>query len=320
MKEAAREEKQPLVVLVGPTAVGKSALALETAPLLQAEIICADSAQVYRHLNIGTAKPTDEEKRKVRHHLIDLVEPDRDFSVADFQKQAYLKIDEVTRRGRLPFLVGGTGLYVNAVIDHYAFGKKGKNDSLREELGSLAEAKGTESLHRRLAQVDQKAAEGIHPRDRRRIIRALEVYYREGTPISRQVEKTKKRQSRYRLFYYGLQMPRPLLYRRIEERVDAMMEQGFIDEVKELLKLGYPATAPGLQILGYRQLVNHLQGRMDLDDAIGEIKQHTRNLAKRQITWFKRDKRIEWLEISENVSLDHFAEIVYSKVKEILPV
>lgn len=317
--EASLENKQPLVILAGPTAVGKSALALAAAPLLHAEIICADSAQIYRRLDIGTAKPTAEEKQKVAHHLVDMVEPDRDFSVADYQKEAYRRIEEIAAQKRIPLLVGGTGLYINAVIDRYAFGKRGKSSALRDKLELEAAAHGTEALHRRLSKVDPVSAKVIHPRDRRRIIRALEVYYQEGVPISSQVERTRRKQSRYNLCYFAIQMPRPELYRRIEKRVDTMINQGFIDEVKGLLEEGYSPSSPGLQILGYRQLVNYLQGRIALDSAIAEIKQHTRNLAKRQLTWFRRDSRIVWLDAGGDTGLESLAEIIYSKVKEILP-
>lgn len=308
----------PLTALVGPTASGKSALALKVAQLLQAEIISADSAQVYRQLDIGTAKPAPREQALVPHHLIDMVEPDRDFSVADYQKAAHRVIAEVLARGRLPFLVGGTGLYIKAVTDRYAFGDRGKNEALREQLARLGEEQGHGFLYQRLAELDPEAASKIHPRDSRRIIRALEVYILEERPISRQTAETAKRKPAYNLFIFGLAMPRPLLYRRIDERVDAMLEQGFLEEVRGLLRMGYGPEAPGLQILGYRQLAGYLRGESGWEETVAEIKKQTRRLAKRQLTWFRRDKRITWLEAGEEGD-DLPAEIISTRMKEIFP-
>jgi tRNA dimethylallyltransferase len=314
-----REPKQPLLVLVGPTAAGKSALALSLAPRLDTDLICADSAQVYRHLDIGTAKPTAAERSLVRHHLIDLVEPDRDFSAADYQKAAFKIITGMREKGKLPFMVGGTGLYIKAVTDRFAFGSRGANSSIREKLAAQVQAEGSAALHSRLANLDPGAAAKIHPRDQRRIIRALEVYEQEGTPISNQVERTLSQEPAYNLLLFGLNRPRHLLYRRIEQRVDEMLEQGFLAEVRNLLDMGYHPGCPGLQILGYRQLVRYLQGKESWGEAIASIKQQTRHLAKRQLTWFRRDERIHWLELEEGSGPEAAAEIIYSKVKEILP-
>lgn len=309
--------KIPLLALVGPTAAGKSELAMRVAQRLETDIISADSAQVYRGLDIGTAKPTADEQKLVRHHLIDLVEPDEEYSVADYQRDARQLIDRLWRRGRLPFMVGGTGLYLQAVIENYAFGTGGKDEALRARLNAEADRAGLEALYQRLKKVDPAAAAKIHPRDRRRIIRALEVFTLEGRPISEQVERTRKGESPYQLLLFGLTLPRPLLYRNIEERVEEMLARGFIEEVARLLGRGYPRNCPGLQILGYRQIAAFIAGEMDREEAVAEIKKQTRRLAKRQLTWFRRDQRIAWLDRSEEEGFDRLADKISDQVKEI---
>lgn len=309
--------QKPLLALVGPTAAGKSALAMRVALRLKTEIISADSAQVYRGLDIGTAKPSAAEQKLVRHHLIDLVEPDEDYSVADYQLAAQRVIAQLANCRRLPFLVGGTGLYIRAVTDCFAFGTRGKDEAFRTRLAAEADTAGPEALHARLLKLDPPAAAKIHPRDRRRIIRALEVCCLEGKPISEQEAQTRKQKPPYRLFIFGLNMPRPLLYRRIEERVEKMLAQGFIEEVQGLLCRGYPRGCPGLQILGYRQIAAYLAGETGKDEAVDEINKQTRRLAKRQLTWFRRDRRIIWLEHPGEERLEQLAEIISDQVKEI---
>jgi tRNA dimethylallyltransferase len=255
----------------------------------------------------------------VPHHLIDLVDPDEDYSVADYQKDAYRAIAQQLERGKLPFLVGGTGLYIRAVTGGYAFGEKGKNEALRKELARQAREQGLAALYERLLKLDPKAAQRIHPRDQRRIIRALEVHTLEGRPISQQVEQTAALEPAFEPMIFALNVPRPLLYRRIEERVEAMLQAGFLAEVKMLLDRGYAHDCPGLQILGYRQLVQYIQGAAGWEETVAEIKKQTRRLAKRQLTWFKREAEITWLEVTDSAGLDVAAEIIYSQVKEILP-
>lgn len=310
------EGKIPLLVLAGPTAAGKSALALHLAQLLKTDIISADSAQVYRGLDIGTAKPTQAEQKMVRHHLIDLVDPDEDYSVADYQLAAKHLIKELWKRGRLPFMVGGTGLYLNAVTENYVFGKQGGDRGFRERLEAEADCRGVEALHRRLKKIDPAAAERIHHRDRRRIIRALEVYELAGSPISSQVARTRKQESPYRVLIFALTLPRPQLYRSIEERVERMMAGGFYEEVQGLLRQGYPRRCPGLQILGYRQLAASAAGEMLLNEAVAEVKIQTRRLAKRQLTWFRRDPRIIWFDCFSGDGVEQAAKIIDRRVKE----
>ncbi|NLZ27859.1 MAG: tRNA (adenosine(37)-N6)-dimethylallyltransferase MiaA [Firmicutes bacterium] len=284
-----------VVAIVGPTAVGKSSLALKIASRMDGEIVSADSAQVYRHLNIGTAKPSLSEQKKVKHHLIDIIDPDVQFSVAHYQKLAFKVIPEILSAGKRPIIVGGTGLYIRSITDAYVFSSSGRNRKLREELNRIAREKGSEYLHRQLVRDDPQSAMKIHPRDKRRIIRALEVYRGEGRRISKQWQETGKQTPRYHFIVIGLTRDREDLYRRINRRTDEMMENGFVREVKNLM-LRYPKDAPGLQVMGYRQLANYLEGRLSLKETTEIIKKETRNYAKRQLTWFRRDERIRWFD------------------------
>lgn len=287
-----------LLVIVGPTAVGKSALGVEVALRCKGEVISGDSMQVYRHLDIGTAKIKPEEARGVPHHLIDIKDPDETFSVAEFQILARQHITEINKRGRLPILLGGTGLYIQAVLDEYEFAPQKEDRGYRQELRNLAAVKGDSWLHSRLERVDPQAAEKLHPHDVRRIIRALEYYHCTGRPISaNRSAGSPIGPKRYETAIIGLTMERPVLYRRIEERVDHMMEQGFLEEVKKLLALGCRPDHQSMQGLGYKQLVSCLRGEITLDMAVEMIKRDTRRFAKRQLTWFRRDPRINWLRI-----------------------
>jgi len=309
----------PLLVLVGPTAAGKTALAVKVARKLQTDIISADSAQVYRYLDIGTAKPTEKEKKTAPHHLIDIVDPDCYFSAADYQHQAGKIINKLWQDKKMPFMVGGTGLYINAVIEGYAFGQKGANQQVREHYEQLASTQGLETLYKRLLNIDPRAASKIHPNDRKRIIRALEVYDLEGLPISEQVARTAGKQRPYVTTIFGLYMDREKLYERIERRIDSMLEAGWLDEVRLLYEKGYHENHPGMQILGYRQLLAYLHGNNGWDYTVKEIKKQTRNLAKRQLTWFRRNKDIKWLKITEQTDFDNLTENICFKVKDLVP-
>jgi tRNA dimethylallyltransferase len=237
--------------------------------------------------------------------------------VADFQKDADEIISQVWQSGKFPFIVGGTGLYIKAVIDRYAFGPKGANRELRASLEQLALSEGLEKLYKRLKTCDPLSAKTIHPNDQRRIIRALEVYSTEGRPISGQVSETDCHNSPYQAMIYCVTMDRDLLYRRIELRVDKMIERGFIDEVRNLYQKGYDDYMPGMQILGYRQLLAYIKENLNREEIITEIKKQTRNLAKRQLTWFRREKDIEWLDITDQSLLNDITENICLKVKDI---
>ena len=287
----------PLVVITGPTAVGKSEIAVELALKFNGEIISADSVQLYKYFNIGAAKLTKEEQKGIPHHLFDILEPDQPFSVAEYQKLARKKIQEINERGKLPFLVGGTGLYIQSVIDPYEFPETTGHEEIRKKLRKIWSQGGKEELYQRLQKIDPDAAKRIHPNDFRRISRALEVYYLTGKTISSYIRKRKK--SLYNLAMIGLTRQRSELYQRIEARVDKMFADGLIEEVKSILEMGYDPKIKPLQSLGYKQVVEYLMGECDQAEAIASTKKATRNYAKRQLTWFRRDDRIRWFSLSE---------------------
>lgn len=306
---------QPLLVLVGPTAAGKSALGVELARKFGGEIISGDSMQVYRGLNIGTAKIKPDERKGVPHHLLDIKGPEEPFSVAEFQSLARSKIEEIASRGKLPFLVGGTGLYIQAVLDDYRFSEQNDIREYREELYRLAEEKGQAFLHNELAGVDPAAAQKIHPSDLKRVIRALEYYKLTGSRISENTAAGGPNEhSRYRTLLIGLTMERAALYERINARVDKMLAEGLPEEARSLLERGYHPQSQALQGLGYRQMIQYLRNECSYQEAVERIKRDTRRFAKRQLTWFKRDKRINWFETDKyanyRIMLDEIISLV----------
>ncbi len=294
----------PLVVIAGPTGVGKTKISIELAERLNAEIISADSRQIYKGMDIGTAKPTPEERGIIPHHLIDIVEPDERFAVADYQKLAEEVIDDIHQRGKLPLLVGGTGLYIKAVVEGgYIFPGPSADRELRDGLKREADQHGSEYLYNKLKEVDPAKARETHPRNLRRIIRALEVYYLTGKPISELQAEWAEAESGYNSVLMGLIRPREELYRRIDSRVDEMMEAGLVEEVERLISDGYDEGAPAWLGLGYRQIIGYLKGLYDLDEAIYLIKRDTRRYAKRQLTWFRKVEGIRWFGLEKYRSI-----------------
>ena len=292
-------EKPKIVVICGPTASGKSTAALELAQHFGAEIINADSMQVYKYLDIGTAKPSTEERRLVRHHLINILYPDEAFSAALFREEARQTIAEVSAQGKKAMVVGGTGLYIKALTSGLIRG--GEVDPfIRSRLQAEAQAKGREHIYRRLQEVDPATAVRLHPHDTYRIIRALEVYERTDRPISALRQRHLFQEEPYQALKIGLKLERGDLYQRIDARVDAMIRQGLREEVRHLLEMGYDSTIKAMQSLGYKQMVAHLQGEYDLTEATRRIKQDTKRYAKRQITWFKADTKIHWAAYPKN--------------------
>ncbi len=296
-----------LLTIVGPTAVGKTEVSVEVARRVGGEIVSADSMQVYCGMDIGTAKPTSPERRGVPHHLIDLFAPDHPFSVAEFQSLARRAIEDIAGRGRLPMLVGGTGLYVQAVTEDFHFSPLEGDADLRRKLAALAEVEGPDALHSRLRKADPAAAERIHAHDRRRVVRALEVCLLTGHPVA--LERGSA--GAYDLLPVGLEIERPALYRRIDARVEAMIDAGWLREVRELLEAGYGPELYAMQALGYRELISHLRGEVALGEAVALIQRNTRRYAKRQLTWFRRDSRIRWIPAGEDRDIkDVVADIV----------
>lgn len=302
-------EKPKLLVLVGPTAVGKTSLSLRLAELYDCEIISGDSMQVYRGMDIGTAKASQEERRRVPHHMIDIHEPDYPFSAAEFQSEVKRCIRDIHARGKLPFLVGGTGLYIEAVCYDFQFVEGGVDEAFREEQRQYALRHGAEALHAKLMEVDPVTAARLHPNDQRRIIRALEIAHVSGKPLSEQLDGQKK-QSPYELCIIGLTMERQLLYKRIEDRVDAMIEQGLVEEVRGLLERGCTPGMVSMQGLGYKEIVAYLQGDCSLEEAVELLKRNTRRFAKRQLSWFRHMKDIFWVDVSDSTKFSaHFRQI-----------
>jgi tRNA dimethylallyltransferase len=289
-------DARPLVAVVGPTAVGKTALSLELAEALDGEIVSADSRQIYRYMDIGTAKPMPAERARAPHHLIDVVDPDQPLTLAEYQRLAYAAIADIHARGRLPLLVGGTGLYVRAVLDGLRIPAAPPDAKLRARLEEEAAAAGALALHARLAALDPTAAARIDPRNVRRVIRALEVCLTTGRPISEQQQAAPPP---YRTLRLGLTRPRAELYARIDARVDAMLAAGLVDEVRALLARGYSPHLPALSGLGYRQIIRYLAGELSLEEAVQEIKRQTRRFVRQQQTWFRPDDpRIHWYDLS----------------------
>lgn len=305
---------EPLLVIIGPTAVGKTALGIELAKKFDGEIISGDSMQIYRGMDIGTAKPTVEEMAGIPHHMIDILNPDQDFSVAKFQEMVANLISEIVQRGRLPILVGGTGLYVGSVMDHYDFSKVAEDQDFRQSMEQLALTLEPGQLHRQLAQVDPEAACKLHPNDTRRVIRALEVYHVSGVPISKHQYLHSQRTPKYNLFIAGLTMDRGRLYNRINQRVDKMVAEGLLREVQTLLDQGYSPGSQALKGLGYKELIAYLRGEYDLEEALRLLKRDTRHFAKRQLTWFRRDQRINWYDVEEYRKISELAEEIGQKV------
>jgi len=286
----------PLIALVGPTAVGKTATAIRLCGDFAGEIISCDSRQIYRGLDIGTAKPTPDERSAAAHHLVDVVDPDQVLSVAEFQEMAYAAIRDVLGRGRVPFLVGGTGQWVRAVIEGWGVPRVPPDYSLRGELETEAERAGPQALHDRLAAVDPAAAARIDYRNVRRVIRALEVYWKTGIPFSQQ---QRAQPPLFRILQVGLTMPREMLYARVDARVDRMLESGLLNEVRALMDQGYRLDLPAMSGLGYRQIGLHVSGESSLEEAVHLIKKETRRFIRRQYNWFRlNDPSIHWFDVS----------------------
>ena len=284
-----------LLCLLGPTAVGKTEIAIQLAQHLNAEIISVDSRQIYRQMNIGTAKPTSEEQQAARHHLIDCVDISQPFSVADYQALVDAAITDIQSRGKQVLLVGGAGLYFRAVVDGL-FEGPGADHVLRAQLNQEAAEHGVNALHDRLRACDPESADRIHPNNKVRVIRALEVYELTGTPMSELQQQWHPEKQRYPFIAFCLTMPRALLYHRIEQRVDVMLANGLIAEVESLLAAGYSRDTIALQSFGYKELIAYLDGECTYMEAISQLKQNTRRFAKRQLTWFRKDTRIEWID------------------------
>ena len=313
-------ELKPLVILVGPTAVGKTAASIGLAKALNGEIISGDSMQIFRGLDIGTAKITKEEMQGVPHHLIDIKEPWETFSVAEFKRLADEAIADIHARGKLPIIVGGTGFYINSVLYEYHFGEADTDEAYRAELEQYAEAHGNEALWNILQEKDPDSAAKLHSNDTKRVIRALEVLHVTGIPASERQSTVDKQTMRYNAVYIALNMPREVLYDRINRRVDIMIQDGLEAEVRTALANGVAQDALSMTSIGYRQMVQYFNEEISFDRAVELIKRDTRHFAKRQLTWFRHDPNIQWVDkwgkTDEQVEAELLA-IVQKKLKNI---
>ena len=290
--------KQPLVILAGPTAVGKTKASIRLAHEIGAEIISADSMQVYRHMDIGSAKITPEEMDGIPHYLVDVLEPEEEFNVVRFQQMAKDAADKIRAKGKIPLVVGGTGFYIQALLYDIDFTENDGDDTYRKELEQTAAVHGGEYLHNLLKEADPQAAEQIHPNNVKRIIRALEFHRQTGGKISEHNEREREKESPYNYAYFVLTDERSRLYERIDRRVDQMMEEGLLEEVRFLKERGVRRDSTAMQGLGYKELYAYLDGAYPLEEAVRIIKRDTRHFAKRQLTWFKREKDVIWADRS----------------------
>lgn len=291
--------KKPLIVLTGSTAVGKTKLSIALAKAVNGEIISADSMQVYKYMDIGSAKIREEEMQGIRHYLVDELLPEEEFHIVRFQQMAKAAMEEIYAKGKIPILVGGTGFYIQAVTRDIDFTEAEQDDGYRKELEALASEKGNEYLHRMLEKVDPKSAEEIHTNNVKRVIRALEFYHQNHTPISSHNQEQKEHTSPYNLVYFVLNAPRELLYERIDKRVDEMLKEGLVDEVRHLKEMGYQKGMVSMQGLGYKEILSYLEGEYPLEEAVRILKRDTRHFAKRQLTWFRREPEVTWVNKDE---------------------
>lgn len=291
--------KKPIVVLTGPTAVGKTELSIQLAKAIGGEIISADSMQVYKYMDIGSAKITPEEMDGVRHYLVDELEPFDEFHVVKFQEYAKKYLNEIYAHGKIPIIAGGTGFYIQALLNDIDFTEQESDSAYRKELETLAEEHGNQYLHDRLKEVDPESAEAIHPNNRKRVIRALEFYQETGRKISEHNAKEQMRTSPYNFAYFVLNDERSHLYKRIDARVDKMIEDGLEAEVRRLKEMGCTKDMVAMQGIGYKEMLSYLDGSYSLEEAVYIIKRETRHFAKRQITWFKRERDVIWLNKNE---------------------
>ncbi len=286
----------PLIILTGPTAAGKTKLSIALAKAIGGEIISADSMQVYRHMDIGSAKIQPDEMQGIRHYLVDILEPTEEFNIVLFQKYAKQAIEEIYAKGKIPILVGGTGFYIQSVLYDIDFQESGEDTTLRAELEQLAREKGADFLHEMLRRCDPRAAQEIHANNIKRVIRALEYHRQTGARISDHNAAEREKNPAYDARYFVLTDQRQRLYQNIEKRVDKMVDAGLVEEVKRLVEMGCRRDSTAMQGLGYKEIISYLAGDIPLEEAIYTIKRDTRHFAKRQLTWFRRERGVIWIE------------------------
>ena len=295
--------KSKILAIAGPTASGKTALSIELAKRYNGEIVSCDSMQIYKGMDIGTAKPTEEEKQGIPHYMIDIVSPDENFSVAEYVKLSREYIEDILRRGKLPVLTGGTGLYLDSVINNTKFSDAKEDAEYRDSLYALAEKEGNGAVHKLLEEIDPLSAEKIHENNLRRVIRALEIFKTTGKTMT-QVNIESERETLYDALIIGIDMDRELLYERINKRVDIMLESGLLDEVKALMNKGFDKSSTAFQAIGYKEFISYFEGEISFAEAVEKVKQESRRYAKRQMTWFRRNENINWIVLQNDYSYD----------------
>ncbi|AFN75200.1 tRNA delta(2)-isopentenylpyrophosphate transferase [Melioribacter roseus P3M-2] len=301
-----------VILIVGPTCSGKTKLSLKLAEVLNTEIISADSRQIYKYLNIGTAKPSDEELKTIKHHFIDYLEPDIDYNVSRYEKESLQIISELINNNKVPVVAGGSGLYIKAIVDGI-FDTADTDEEYRAYLKDMKDRYGNEYIYGMLEKIDPLSARTMLPQNWKRVIRALEVYHLTGKSIV-ELQKEYIRKTDFEFLLFGLLWDRKRLYDNIETRVDDMIERGLISEVENILSMGYNEKLNSLNTVGYKEIINYLKGNLTLEEAIGLVKRNTRRYAKRQMTWFRKDERIEWLNVEKNEDIDRHINYILSKI------
>ena len=302
--------KEKLLTILGPTGIGKTSVSLEVAKNLNGEIISCDSMQIYKYMDIGTAKITNENMNNIPHYLIDIVYPSDEFTVHDYKLKAEEYIYNINFRNKLPILVGGTGLYLNSIVYELKFTNVEPNMKLREKYDQIADEYGNEKLYDKLVKIDPLSAENININDRKRIIRALEIFNETGKPMSNYNKDFRKESNKYDLIMIGLTIDRPILYSRINNRVDKMFEMGLVEEVEGLLNMGYSKDLISMKAIGYKEIIPYIEGKASLEETVELLKRNTRRYAKRQLTWFRRDKRIKWIDVGQFNSLQSIGKFI----------
>ena len=306
--------KNKLIILAGPTASGKTSVSIDLAKRLGGEIISADSMQVYKYMDVGTAKRSGEEMQGVKHHLIDVLDPKEDFNIVKFQNMVKCSIEEIVKNGHIPILVGGTGFYIQSVIYDIDFNNEDDNSSVRKKLEEEYDAFGADFMHEKLKKIDIVSAQTIHKNNKKRIIRAVEYFLINNEPISSHNEVQREKKSPYDFRFFVLNPPRDILYERINKRVDIMVENGLVDEVKKLREMGLSTANISMQGIGYKEIIEYLDGEVSLETAIENIKQNTRHMAKRQVTWFKREKDVIYVDPFSFESNDKIVDYMIEKI------
>ena len=315
-KDIKLDHKKPLVILTGPTSVGKTSLSIRLAHEIGGEIISADSMQVYRGMDIGTAKITEEEMDGIPHYLVDILEPDQPFNVVEFQRRAREAMSRIESHGKIPIVVGGTGFYIQALLYDIDFSDHPEKEDYRKELTRLAEEKGKEYLHSMLEEVDPEYAASVHYHNVKKVIRALEYHRETGGKLSAHNREQQERTSPYQFAYLVLNQDRKLLYRRINQRVDQMMEQGLLQEVRRLSERGFTPDLVSMQGLGYKEFFDYFDGTCSLDEVVERIKMETRRFAKRQLTWFRREKDVIWIDKGDYAGEEEILAVILEHLRQ----